>query len=447
MNTHPVSRVREQQRWVLASLQLAAHPVSPAEIAAHLNAHRVTTGLPESSAEDIEASLAALALRPELNGFISLTTRPATRHERKTRPRTNLGSLGAVVILSACTTLRAPQPELQSGVRPASYFGNTTPISQPEASSSRPFFTGIRFTDAAPSWRDIPQDSPLIQVGEKTPAPGSFAALSYFDEGPAPAYPPRAEADLAPELLTSQNIELSRPPSAGPEPKPSLASQIRFPELPPAPSAPLRAPTLAGASFQSFPTPFVLSLPQVQPPTILHDRLATSAPQAATQQRPSSNALSGRLPVTPPSPAKLDFGDQAHPDIYDDLITFANGSIVLSRQAQTRLEALVEAAKAADSIQLRGRVGNRLLTPEMARQAVGRALAVRDALVQQGVPKERIRIRLPQDNDLLNAAQPANEVNRSVSIFMKLAPTVATKLGVKHGHPIAHSSNHATTAS
>ena len=160
---------------------------------------------------------------------------------------------------------------------------------------------------------------------------------------------------------------------------------------------------------------------------------------SAPNPHPTSSQPTGRAtPSTSPAKSfKLDFGDVHRPDIYSDLVTFADSSTLLQAPALNHIQAIAAAAKDAEAIQLRGRFGNRELDDRMARVALARAIAVRAALVAQGVPSAKIRIHMPRNSDLLVPSEPRHEANRSVSVFMVVPEHRATALGLQPGKPIA----------
>jgi len=105
-----------------------------------------------------------------------------------------------------------------------------------------------------------------------------------------------------------------------------------------------------------------------------------------------------------------------------ELISFGNNSDVLDAAALTQLQPLAQAARLADGVRLRGRVGYAVLTDAQRRLAVGRAIAVRRALVELGVERSKIKILIPRDHDFVDASDPAALVNRSVSVALKFGP-------------------------
>lgn len=437
--------VREHQRMVLLTLRCARKPLSPAEIASRMNRAGQSHGLPDSTPIDVEASIAALMMRPDLAGFVSCTTRLATPVEQGDVSRRRLGALGAVVILSACTTLPPPSAEAPPA-RAVSYFGNVMPIAKPAAPDTRPLFAGTVYTSS-----DVPilSEADVVQYAAKTPVADVVAGLSYFSDDSTREYPARAEADMAPPEFLAK---LDPVPGVSAIPRAASASSFAFLSRPPALRT-FRAPgsvgfgspweltptlpTLSLALDASPSSPRVASLPaSPTQPDVAPLRLKAS-PEFVEAQTAAALRATHAVQHSPARLDRLDFGDKPNQDVYDDLVTFGHGSLVLSPQAQQRVLALLQAAKSASSIQLRGRVGYRTLTSETAKQAVGRAVAVRQFLIANGVAKEKVRIHMPRDYDMVNSAAPGDEVNRSVSVFIKVDSTVATAIGLKHGQPIS----------
>lgn len=413
--------VRQHQVWVLASLQLATKPVTPREIAELLNARQDETKLPPTDSGEVEASLAALMLRPTLRHFISCNTRRATTAEAARRRRLGLGSLSTVVILSACSAIQPTTPPVPNGRALHSYFGGAIPAQKEEPAPSRPVFSSTAtFAQAYAQAVEITAQDPDVFVA-KTPADRTPTALaSYFDDdGTFVRYAKRQDADLAPELKTA---------NAPPPPVDMVAINVEpLPLL--SLSLAQNAPAQPHGTLSATPAP-APSLPLLNPTST-----AFVAPiSTAAEPKPASS-----------SRGKLDLGDTERPDVYSELVSFANGSIVLSPSAAQRVAALVEAAKHADAIQLRGRVGNRQLDTSMAKVAVARAIAVRSALEAQGVPRSKIRIHMPRNADFVVAGDPAHEANRSVSIFMVVPEAQAAALGLHHGKPILTASLDGTT--
>jgi hypothetical protein len=418
--------VRHHQLWVLASLQLATKPVTPAEISELLNSRREETQLPPTDPNEVEASLAALMLRPTLQDFISVSTRRATVSEARRRRRIGLGPLSGLVILSACSTTPAVRDPLPPIRTVHTYFGNALPLPKAESSLSRPVFTGVAFADAYERATSIVDQSPE-SFTSKTLEPAPPAAYAYFDDSPSSrAYTARKEAELAPTVLAA----------ASPPPPPPSAPSLMV-------AVPVEPIQLISLSF----SPNEASAPVSSSVYSLAERVRERAQKspaisqpALVRTLPPSESMSAPLPppATPSAKAfKLDFGDVERPDLYSDLITFGNSSIRLEAAALRRIQALVSAAKDAEAIQLRGRFGNRNLDDSMARTALARAIAVRAALVAQGVPQSKIRIHMPRHSDLLVPTDPMHESNRSVSVFMVVPEHRAAALGLHPGKPIA----------
>ena len=444
MRTSPHSPVREHQRLVLATLHLARGSVTPAQIAGHLNSLRDHTGLAETSSIEIEAALAALLLRPELRGLISCATRRATKTERGHRARLQLGGLATVVILSACATSRPVAPDPVATL--PNYFGGNNVVAKETTRASRPVFPGASYV-VADDIAHLPSID-IVPFASKSPA-NDTVSVSYFsdylNDESSNTFAARAEADLAsPEMLTppSRSLLLAE---VHPVPSAVSFSETFATARLPFPVRPLGLGDVAHALNQISP-PLVLSLASSDEPfRVVTISRTDQSSFSSTSRLLDLSKVSAAPPLvpshsTPHSPISLTplaVGPALPTGVYDDLVTFTNGSMALSAQAHSRVIALIDAAKAADCVQLRGRVGNRFLTPEMAKQAVGRAVAVRELLVLNGVPRDKVRIQNPRNNDFINPSSPADESNRSVTVLMKLPPTVADGLGILPGRHIS----------
>jgi hypothetical protein len=349
-----------------------------------------------------------------LHHFITVSTRRASPSEARRRRRIGLGPLSGLVILSACSTTPAtfePPPPIRNIY---SYFGNVQPVAKPQASASRPVFTGVAFSQAFDRASAIVEQSP-DSFASKTLASASGGALAYFDDSSYQRiYAPRKEADLAPTVLAAASPTPDARPVEAVQVEPLQLLALSFSTTEPA--APVTSRVYAFAER-------VLERAKAPPPLL---KAAAAAPPAPRPASPS-----------PVPKAKLDFGDAERPDLYSDLIAFGNSSSRLDPAAITRIQALVSAAKYADAVQLRGRFGNRNIDDSMARIAVARAIAVRAALVAHGVPLSKIRIQMPRQSDLLVPSEPTHESNRSVSVFMVVPEQRAAALGLHRGKPIA----------
>ncbi len=396
----PKTSVRVEQTRVLAALLRAGRPLTPEDIAVQLNASPGPTD-PMVLPLDVECTLAALLLRPDLRNVIAARVRRATRAERRARRALPFGALSSVVILAACSTL---SPD-SSGTRVtiASYFGHGPQPKIEYADSRAPFIAPT----TALSCDDVPCISARHAdevVAIKTPAEAPASLLAYFAEGDARSYPPRPETALA----LSDN--------------PAVAS-----DTPPAPVVLQHT-----ASVEVSPPPITLAAALPDGPAIKRYRLEAK-PHPFGPQPLNKVKLSAPVPDT--LGAAPPHRDQAVPapaaavatDL-TELISFGNNSDVLDAAALTQLRPLAQAARLADGVRLRGRVGYAVLTDPQRRLAVGRAIAVRRALVELGVERSKIKILIPRDHDFVDAADPAAPVNRSVSVALTLSPEKAALL-------------------
>lgn len=109
------------------------------------------------------------------------------------------------------------------------------------------------------------------------------------------------------------------------------------------------------------------------------------------------------------------------------LAQFASGVETLGPQSRQKIADLAPAARQAARIELKGHAGRLLLTEELRKLAVGRSVAVRNELVKYGVQKEKIRIKPPASNDLVNPAHLDAPENRSVVIRLLNPQDLAEK--------------------
>jgi outer membrane protein OmpA-like peptidoglycan-associated protein len=105
------------------------------------------------------------------------------------------------------------------------------------------------------------------------------------------------------------------------------------------------------------------------------------------------------------------------------VIPFSNGSQRLTDAGRGEAAAIAALAQHAETVELRGRVGNRVLRDRDGRLALGRALAVRNELVAAGVPIARIKIRMPREADLLDRESFDSPLNMSVSVHLRSTTT------------------------
>jgi len=326
-----------------------------------------------------------------------------------------MGSLATVIILSACSVIPPPTRPVPHGKALHSYFVGAIPATKEEPSTTRPVFSGGAFaqahTQAVGATTSIGPDAFLAKT---IPERSSALMASYFDDGATfvryTQSTPRRDSELPPEL------QLANAPPADiqivaihVEPPPLIALSLALN------GSTQHRGTVLGSSTTAARAGLQLTSPFTEPPAL------NSIPAAAKPAQPAR--------------FKLDLGDTDRPDVYSDLVSFANGSIALTPAAVQQLASLVEAAHQAQAIQLRGRVGNRQVDPAMARFAVARAIAVRSALEARGVPRSKIRIHMPRNADFIVAGDPAHEANRSVSIFMVVPEAQATALGLRRGKP------------
>lgn len=100
-------------------------------------------------------------------------------------------------------------------------------------------------------------------------------------------------------------------------------------------------------------------------------------------------------------------------------VVFLGDKDVLSDAGRKAINALIESAKGAESIMLRGYAGTVDTEDQFKRLSIARALAVRVELVSAGVDREKIRILNPKFK-LSDPENPLSAANRSVSITLRM---------------------------
>lgn len=377
-----VPGVRVQQAIVLSALR--RHPgqnVTVPSLATELN-RGLPPGVPPITLEDVECTLAALLLRPDLKAFISVTTRPVATEERSQRLALGHALLASTVLLAACAT-----PFGQGAAKPRlnGYFGGvgTVPrIASALATSGTREYTstllgcGDQLCIAIPTARTAglsPKTIPSPQFAHAEAAYFDYQALLAMNDVQHPTfaerahlpYPQRAEADLwTPHI-------------------PSVHTQV--------------------ASLDSVP-----AVPRLE-------RQEIAVPVPVEPLVTSTHTVAALIVAPPP--------DGMSSDVEHFLVTFRNGSQILTDQAHLQALSIAKTLDPSDKIELRGRVGKTSIQPEDARLAVARAIAVRKQLVAYGFSEKNIRIRLPKSGDLLDRNAFDAPVNMSVSVFRMPANT------------------------
>ena len=383
--------VREHQRWVLMSLRLARNPVTPLEIARHLNSFQKQTRLPHFLPEEVEASIAALRLRPELVGLIVCNARQQATRQRHIRSRTTF-ALGGAVVMSACTTLPStstviPKPQV-------SYFGSSSAKPIPW---ERPAFDSVYLVNGQAMVGSF--DGTTLAFADKTPVAEAVAATvaSYFDPDPPTGYAQREDARMAsPELLASLEVPKTESPSSAPA---AVDMGVRQ----------TRVATVVYSLSDSAQLVGSLQPPPLSFMSIFDTTSNFRVRSFTVSAKPVSTSSS-------PSPKVQGHVGTVNRQSISNLVLFGNGSIVLSEHSRETVRAMAAEARSAPSVHLLGRVGFRQLDAEHKRQAVARAIAVRDVLVAEGVQRSKIRIVAPASNDLVDTTNPAAGSNRSVTV-------------------------------
>lgn len=106
-------------------------------------------------------------------------------------------------------------------------------------------------------------------------------------------------------------------------------------------------------------------------------------------------------------------------DSYVGLAMFKNGATELNKAERNKVVEISGIAKASVSVCLKGRVGKRILTESDRMLAVGRGVAVKQIMVENGVAPKIIKIIQPSNNNLLDNDRKS-KLNRSVEIQMRM---------------------------
>lgn len=378
-----VPGVRAQQAIVLAALR--RHPgrsITVAALAAELN-RGLGPDVARISNEDVECTLAALLLRSDLRASITITARPVAADERSHRLSLGHALLASTVLLAACATPFGPSTSKQ---KLAGYFGSAGTV--PRAPAAIQTSGTPEYPSSLISCGDqlclVKPGSAIAALSPKTAPSSVTASVSYFDP---PAWP-----DLQ-------------------DPQPTLLAE----------ASPAHYPARAEAALW---TP----------------EAATQGARVATLATLHDVPKLDRITISSLDPMPLDAGLALHssfllvapgvdgaPEGVDHfLVTFKNGSRALTEVAQQQAAAIAKTLSPFDKVELRGRVGKTAISPDDAKLAVDRAIAVRAQLVALGFSQKNIRIRLPKSSDLLDRKQFDAPVNMSVNVFRTpAAPALA----------------------
>lgn len=131
---------------------------------------------------------------------------------------------------------------------------------------------------------------------------------------------------------------------------------------------------------------------------------AIAVPVATEREHVGDGRANGAAPRNPVEMAPLG----------EDIVAFAHGSATLGKRGQGDVDLLLDKARSAEVIWLRGYVASSRLGDDMKRLAVGRSVAVREALVAKGIERTKIRILAPRKEWL--DKNPNAAVNRSVQV-------------------------------
>lgn len=422
------SMVRVEQAALLYTLRRnTGYSLTIDAIAEQMNFGRAQ-GVAPITPLDVECTLAALMLRPDLKGLIAVTTRTASNDERFQRLGLGHAALASTVLLAACATPLSPVPTEHAL---PSYFGGhgTAQRQSVDFSSGQPSAYAATVIDcggylcaARPRF-----DTSLLTAKTFAVPDAALAASSYFDGTDWPrsdvdeprtsfaslssiAPAPRLEAALWSPPPSESVPPLDEPPAQVLAQTASIAPGFTLDFQSPVPSsADLMVDTVFRGSAlgaRTLPTlSFVSSSPDLAFPTIDTSELD----RAPTLTQPAVSSSD-----SPTVPAFID-GYPAETTHY--LVTFRNGSRLLTEQAKAQALSIARTLDPSDKIELRGRVGKRSISSEDAKLAVARAIAVRQQLVELGFTDKNIRIRMPKPADLLDTKTFDSPVNMSVSVF------------------------------
>lgn len=232
---------------------------------------------------------------------------------------------------------------------------------------------------AAPALAQVTVDLHALDAlpGAKSPAPEGRQRRT----SPKPTQPPSARL----------NKPAPQQPTAAPAPEPSTAAAI------PAPATPQPAPA---------PAPPAATLPEAAPPVIA---LAPVAPPPPPAQA-----------APPPPPPISDTATTAASAVGSGLrVTFGSGETDLSPASATAIQNLVQTGPQGDGVSFNV-VAYAAGTPEdpstARRLSLARALAVRSALIADGVSSTRIYVRAlgAQAGGAQAGDAPADRVDLSV---------------------------------
>ena len=173
-------------------------------------------------------------------------------------------------------------------------------------------------------------------------------------------------------------------------------------------ASPLTLAAMAAPAIVSKPVPAQTTPGQVQPVAAADTAIITAG------ARDARVAEEARKVAGKPTPD----ADSSAATASRLMVYFAAGSPSLGPEGRDRVAALAQMAGDDKVITLTGRVATDAPSEADIKLALSRCLAVKYALVAQGVVKERIKI-IPPDIKAYWAANPAAPSNRSVGVGLR----------------------------
>jgi outer membrane protein OmpA-like peptidoglycan-associated protein len=184
----------------------------------------------------------------------------------------------------------------------------------------------------------------------------------------------------APRLPTARRVVTAKP--ASPAPQRATAAPLPLPPDVPAPGQPTQSPT-STATTAPAATPPAATLPTAAPPTVALAPLVAPPPTAPTAP-------------PPPPPISSTANSTASSTSAGLQVTFGTGQSDLSPASATAIQNLVKSAATGDgtSFNVVAYAAGTPDDPSTARRlSLARALAVRSALMAEGISSSRIYVR------------------------------------------------------
>lgn len=273
------------------------------------------------------------------------------------------------------------------------------------------FLTGLLLLVPTAGYAQVTINLRALDALPNTP-PAVSAPLPVRRPAPRPVSPPAPESRTASTTL----------PPLPPRP---VAPLLPTPPTPPVfPKPPTATPPAAPAAPATNAAALVAPPPTAPPATAASPAPATPAPPAATLPTapPASVALA---PIPPPPapattspppapPVSAGAGTTATPEAGGLQLVFKPAESELSPDASTAIKRLVQATPTGDTISYNvvAYASGQADDPSVARRtSLARGLAVRGALIADGVPSTRIYVRALGSG---GGAGPADRVEISV---------------------------------